>query len=693
MSDAGDHSNRLAGERSTYLRSAAHQTVDWYPWSAEPFEKAKSEGKPVLLDIGASWCHWCHVMDEGTYENKEIAAFINGNFVAVKVDRDERPDVDARYQRAVNAMTGQGGWPLTVFLDDTGRPFYGGTYFPPVSSGDMPGFLDLMKRIHVYYTTRKDEREEVARSVTEAVTAQQRYDQEDVGSAEIRAALMKVMEETDGVNGGFGYAPKFPHTSAIEFLMSMYTQGKKEALEPVKRTLDAMLAGGIHDQLGGGFHRYSTDEKWIVPHFEKMAYDNAGILRNYTHGYQLTGAEEYRKTAYGIVRFIRDNLSGDDGFYASQDADAAPGDDGDYWTWSPSEIASVLEGDELKVAELHYHVHGMAEMHRKDRHVLFRAMSPDDISRNTGIPSPTVVTLLESAKAKMLESRMKRPAPSVDRTVFGNWNGMIASSLFEFYRCFGDRDAYDMAAKNVESYTKNSYMEGKGFRHSLSDSSISGLLEDQVQMLHATLDLFELRGGAGEADIIKNSSALLKGYETATGGLTDVDESVYGGEEIGLSSSRAVQIYDSPSMSSNSAAALLLQRVGAVFEDGAAEDGAAGIARAIAPACVSSGAYTASIFLVVDRMLNGVPVIVVAGKKSDSNMEQLIRAAGGVYLPGKETVVIDTDNADAGIYSATMQSIIQKTRDEGKALAFSCRGRSCSPPVESAEALLSLLSS
>lgn len=692
MSSTERRSNRLAGEKSTYLRSAAHQSVDWYPWSTEAFEKARTEGKPVLLDIGASWCHWCHVMDEGTYENEEISSYINGHFVAVKVDRDARPDVDARYQRAVNAMTGQGGWPLTVFLDDTGRPFYGGTYFPPVSTGDMPGFLDLMQKIHTYYTTRKEEREEVARSVAEAVTAQQRYEEEDIGGAEIRAALMKVVEESDGTNGGFGYAPKFPHTSAIEFLMSMYCRGRKETLGPVKLTLDSMLAGGIHDQLGGGFHRYSTDEKWIVPHFEKMAYDNAGILSNYIHGYQLTKEEEYRKTAYGIVKFIRDNLTGDDGFYASQDADAAPGDDGDYWTWSPHEIASTLDGDERKVAELHYHVHGMAEMHRKDRHVLYRAMSPPEISKNMGAPVVMVEGLLESAKSKMLESRKKRPAPTVDRTVFANWNGMIASSLFEFHRCFGEREAYETAERNVESYIRESYAEGKGFRHSLSDSSIYGLLEDQVYMLHATLDLFEVKGGNRLADVLKGTTTLLKGYETATGGLTDVDESIYSGEDIGLSKSRAVQIYDSPSMSSNSAAALLLQRVGAVFEDEAASKSAERIARALAPACVSSGAYAASIFLVVDRMLNGVPIVVVAGRNGDKGFDGLIRTAGSTYLPGKETLVIDIENVDAGLYSPTMQSIIQKTRDEGKALAFTCKGRSCSPPVEKPDALLKMLS-
>ena len=691
MTDLAKRTNRLGKEHSTYLRSAAHQSINWFPWSVEPFTVAGSEKKPVLLDVGASWCHWCHVMDEGTYENAPISDYINEHYIAVKVDRDERPDVDARYQKAVNAMTGQGGWPLTVFLDDQGRPFYGGTYFPPVQTGEMPGFLDLLKRILEYYTSRKEEREEVARSVTEAVTTHERYEEEDVGSAEIRAALQKTVEQADTVNGGFGYSPKFPHTSAVELLMALGHRGRREAYEPVRLTLDGMLRGGIHDQLGGGFHRYSTDEKWIVPHFEKMAYDNAGLLKNYIHAYQIFREEEYIKTAKGIVAFVSGTLSGKDGFYSSQDADAKQGDDGDYWTWSPVELADALGGEERKAASLHYHIHGKAELHRKDRHVLYRAMSLGEVAENMSRSEAEVASLLDTARKRMLESRSKRPTPIVDRNVFGSLNGMLASSFFEYALCNEDEDAFGTARKSVEHYIKKGFSAGKGFVHSLSGGGIWGLLEDQVNMMHASLDLFEMGSSTMAADVARQAGAILEGYSSPAGGLYDVDSSVYNGEEIGLVNSRGTPIHATPSQSPVSSAALLLLRTAAVFEDDATAKSARRIIRAIAPSCISSGAYAASIFLALDRMVNDIPLVVIAGSAAERGFGELKRAAAAVYMPGKETVLIDTDVADAGIYSTTMQSIIAKTREEGKPLAFTCMGRSCSPPAENPEKLLGSL--
>lgn len=631
-------------------------------------------------------------MDEGTYADDRIASLISKHYIAVKVDRDERPDVDARYQKAVSAMTGQGGWPLTVFLDDRGRPFYGGTYFPPVSTGDMPGFADLIERIHNYYTTRKDEREEVARSVMGAVSAHDRFDEEDVGSAEIRACLMKIAEEADMRNGGFGYAPKFPHVSALEFLMALHARGNKEAQGRVRLTLDRMQAGGIHDQLGGGFHRYSTDEKWIVPHFEKMAYDNAGLLRNYVHAYQIFGDEEYARTARGIVHFVKDSLSCEEGFCSSQDADAAPGDDGDYWTWSPVELSSVLEGKELRVAESYYHVRGMAEMHRKDRHVLFRAMDFNSLSAEIGATQQETAALLESASRKMLDSRTGRQQPAVDRTVFGSWNGMMASAFFDYSRCFGDKIALDLSGRSVRRYLKSSFSAESGFGHTQRQDSIRGLLEDQVHMLHASLDLFEMESEQSARDVACMSADLLESYRSPAGGLYDAAPAIYNGEEIGLSSSRNTPIYDSPSQSPNAAAALLLQRVGAVLEDENAMKLAGSIIRSVAPQLVSSGAYGASIFIALDQMVNGVPVIVVVGSAADQSFSTLSEMAGRIYLPGKETVLIDTDAASADSYSSTMQSMIARSREAGRPLAFSCIGKSCSMPVDSPAALKRLVS-
>src|ERR1039457_818320 len=344
MSDA---TNSLSQASSAYLRSAMHQPIQWHEWGEEAFATAQRENKPILLDIGAVWCHWCHVMDRESYENADTAAIINQQFVAVKVDRDERPDVDSRYQLAVSAIAGTGGWPLTVFLTPDGHPFYGGTYFPPDDRWGRPSFKKILLAIADAYRERRDE---VLKSAGEAMDMLASAEGYAGRQEELSARLVGIMVQSavpifDEKNGGFGSAPKFPHPASLDLLMDWYVRTREERVATVvTTTLTKMAQGGVYDQLAGGFHRYSVDERWIVPHFEKMSYDNSELLKNYVHAYQVFGHEFYAHVARDIVRWMDEWLSDREhgGFYASQDADINLDDDGDYFTWTVEEAKAVL---------------------------------------------------------------------------------------------------------------------------------------------------------------------------------------------------------------------------------------------------------------------------------------------------------------------------------------------------------------
>src|SRR5499427_9193696 len=365
--------NRLKDSESPYLRSAAHQPIDWYEWGEAAFAKAQREDKPMLLDIGAVWCHWCHVIDRESYENPVIAKIINEHFVPVKVDRDERPDVDSRYQAAISAISGQGGWPLTGFLMPDGKPFFGGTYFPPEDQFGRPGFRRVLLAVADSYKNKREDLVRAAESLADSVAqaemftgAHGKFDAEIIDSQ-----VRSITQLFDIKNGGFGKAPKFPHCSAIDLILERYQQTKeRHLLAMAETTLEKMARGGVYDQLAGGFHRYSVDEKWLVPHFEKMSYDNSELLRNYLHAATFTLSERaedpaatgwseypkfsfFQKVAKSIILWVNEVLSDQEngGFYASQDADYSLDDDGDYFTWTLDEVRAVLAPEESRIIE------------------------------------------------------------------------------------------------------------------------------------------------------------------------------------------------------------------------------------------------------------------------------------------------------------------------------------------------------
>src|SRR5262249_12789289 len=420
--------NALAQASSSYLRSAMHQPIHWHEWGAEAFEKAKKENKPILLDIGAVWCHWCHVMARESYEDPGIAALINEHFIAIKVDRDERPDVDSRYQTAVQAISGQGGWPLTAFLTPEGKPFYAGTYFPPQDHHGRPSFRRVLLTLSQAFHEKRNDVLESAESVMDAISQAEGFAGKS-GSLQpqiIESMVQSAVKLFDAEHGGFGSSPKFPHPSVLDLLMQRYAEtGNQHLLNIVNITLEKMAQGGVYDQLAGGFHRYSVDEHWVVPHFEKMAYDNSELLKNYLHGFQITGNAFFAAVAKDIIRWMDEWLSDREhgGFYASQDADISLDDDGDYFTWTLDETKEVVSGEELDAVALYYGIGEVGEMHHDHRkNVLHIGVNPEDIGKRLKKTPEQVQAILDSPKKKMYPARLKRQTPYVDKTVYVSWN-------------------------------------------------------------------------------------------------------------------------------------------------------------------------------------------------------------------------------------------------------------------------------
>ena len=491
--------NRLKNSASPYLRSAAHQPIDWYEWSESAFARAKSEDKPILLDIGAVWCHWCHVIDRESYENSETARIINEHFVPVKVDRDERPDVDSRYQSAISAISGQGGWPLTGFLMPDGRPFFGGTYFPPEDMGGRPSFRRVLLAVADAYKNKREELLKTADSLAEAVAKAEVFTgaRGEFDRGVVNAQISSMTQLFDLRNGGFGRAPKFPHASGVDLLLERYRQtGEKHLLAMAETTLEKMAKGGVFDQLAGGFHRYSVDERWLVPHFEKMSYDNSELLRNYLHGWQVTQNPFLRQTAEGIISWVNEVLSDqvNGGFYASQDADYSLDDDGDYFTWTLGELRAALPEPEARIMELYYDVEPHGEMHHNpEKNVLWIAHDAAEIAKTLGSDEPSVRLTIASAKRKMLAARKPRPTPYIDQTMYVAWNGMFVSAYHDAARVLGGglgRECKEFALKTMERMLREAWSEEQGFGHRIGGPALRGSLDDQVFGVMALLDAY-----------------------------------------------------------------------------------------------------------------------------------------------------------------------------------------------------------
>jgi len=688
--------NRLKDSASPYLRSAAHQPIDWHEWGAEAFARAQTENKPILLDIGAVWCHWCHVIDRESYENPEIAAMINKFYVAVKVDRDERPDVDARYQSAISAISGQGGWPLTAFLTPEGKPFFGGTYFPPEDAMGRPGFKRILMGVAESFKTRRAEVDTSAQALEEAVAKAEVFKtargEFDAGVAD--SVIESALSLFDSRHGGFGQAPKFPHASATDLLLERYqSSGDKNLLQVAERTLTGMAQGGVYDQVAGGFHRYSVDERWCVPHFEKMTYDNSELLKNYLHGYQVTGNPLFRETAEGIISWIDAVLSDQKrgGFYGSQDADQTLDDDGDYFTWTLAEVRAVLTPEELRVAERYYDVKPHGEMHHNPaKNVLWVASDLQTISRELKISEADTKLLLASAKRKLLTARRERhPVPAIDTTMYVAWNAMFVSAYLEAARVLGRDDCRDFALKTLDRLLAEAWEESKGFLHRVGGPRLEGSLDDQIFGIAALLDAYEATLHRRYFDIAERALRLaVERYgDPEGGGFFDraKDAAPMGGMEI-----RRKPLQDSPTPGANSVAVIVLDRLYGFTGEKLYREWAEKTLEAFVGLVPQYGLFAATYGLAAVLHARHSIQVVVLGVAGDSKAAELEKAANEIYRFGKSVLRVTPETlASASLAPALCETLPHL--DAAKAQALICIETTCYPPAADAEKLKELL--
>ena len=692
---------RLARAASPYLRSAVHQEVDWYEWGEEAFAQARAQDKPILLDIGAVWCHWCHVIDRESYENPQLAAIINQIFVPVKVDRDERPDVDARYQAAISALSGQGGWPLTGFLLPDGRPFYGGTYFPPDDAMGRPGFRRILEAVGDAFRNKRAEVEDAAARLAEAVSKSETF---AGGHAKFDSSVAEDQAQSiaglfDSRNGGFGRSPKFPHSSAIDLLLEIYqSEGSPRMLQVAAFTMEKMGSGGVYDQLAGGFHRYSVDERWCVPHFEKMSYDNSELLKNFLHGFQVTRDPFFREIAEGIIQWTNAVLSDQErgGFYASQDADQTLDDDGDYFTWTQQEVRAVLAPDESRLVELRYDVEPHGEMHHNpSKNVLWIARSDAEIAKTIGggLDASAVRDKLARAKEKLLAARALRPTPFVDATLYVAWNAMYVSAYLEAAAVLGGEvgaACRGFALKTLDRMLAEAWSDARGFAHRIGGARLEGSLDDQIFAGIALLDAYEatldpryLQAACRAADF-----AIAEYFDNEGGGFFD---RASGAPPMGGLELRRKPLQDSPSPGANSAAAIFLDRLYGYTSHAGYRQRAEATLEAFAAIAPQFGIHAATYGLAALLHTRGAFEVVITGNSDDPQAVALETAANSVYRFGKAVLRVTPERmaSPASLAPALAETLPHLRADVAQALV--CVGTACRPPVNDPAALIALL--
>jgi uncharacterized protein YyaL (SSP411 family) len=615
--------NRLSRESSAYLKHSAGQKIDWYPWSDEAFEKARCENRPLFLSSGAVWCHWCHVMAEECFFDDEIAGILNDNFVSIKLDRDERPDIDRRYQMAVAVMGSGGGWPLSVFLTPDREPFFGGTYFPPEDRFGKPGFKKVLKAIIDLYRTQRNEITRYTENVLQSLRS------EHAAAGEISASLLdeaaaNILSEFDPQNGGFGTAPKFPMPGAVEFLIGRYSLTKNETNGlAVRKTLESMAKGGFYDQIGGGFHRYSTDKAWVIPHFEKMADDNAWLLRNYISAYAVFGEDLFREIAEGTAGFIRSVLSDPGGgFYASQDADVTPEDEGGYFTWTDDDFRRTLDEDEYRVLSLHLLNDAGSMHHDGSKKVLFAAMSPDEIAEKTGKGVKEIVETIKRGKKRLLAERGGRQAPFIDRTLYTSINGMLISVCLFYCRIFSDRELKDFALQSLEKIL-GSRFDGTRLFHT---DGVKALLDDYVHITDALVSAYEVTADISFLNRAEEITGLCikRLWDRENGGFFDTDEHLL---EVKIKG-----VEDIPHPSSNSFAALILLKLHFITQKEEYLHYAEELFRAFSSRAKGLGIHCGFYFYALDAYFNALKLTLHTSPESELAGEALSRCMPYTFI-------------------------------------------------------------
>jgi len=733
--ESGPANNQLEHTASSYLRSARHQPVRWNAWGEAAFARAQAEDKPILLDIGAVWCHWCHVMDRESYEDAEIAALINELFVAVKVDRDERPDVDARYQAAVSAISGQGGWPLTAFLTPDGRPYFGGTYIPRDDRYGRPGIGRVLLAMAQVWRERRDEALETAGSVMAAIEHNESFSgRNGTLSLELVDKIgASILGQFDPRNGGFGSQPKFPHPAALDLLLEVaMNRGNVGAREAFATTLEKMARGGVYDQLAGGFHRYSVDEHWGVPHFEKMIYDNTELLRNYVHGYQSFVREDFLMIAREIVAWLDATMTDRErgGFYGSQDADVGLDDDGDYFTWTLNEARAVLSGEELDFAAKYWDIGELGDMHHNPaKNVLHVNQTLAEIAAKMGegpnASSNALRKLRDQARAKLMAARAQRTEPFVDRTLYTSWNAMAVTAYLEAASVLRDEKAREFALLTLNRLLDEAWGGAATLKHVIAypdglrpREGAPGTLDDYALTVNACIDGWLASGGRPASGEMKFYNAAIKladsmieqFHDASAGGFFDTSAPLNDEPAeipLGALTARRKPLQDSPTPAGNAIAATALLRLEALSGREDYRKIAEGTLANFAGIVEHFGLYAGSYGLAAERLLLDPVQVVIVG--SGVEADRLEATAVARFAVNKTVIRIEASKLVRGeLPPALEETLLEVPKPVGAnachpsdedpspgtpAWALVCRGRTCLPPVTDEGALLEALES
>jgi hypothetical protein len=674
------HTNRLIDETSPYLLQHAHNPVDWYAWGEEALQHARDENKPILLSIGYSACHWCHVMEHESFENEEIARLMNENFVNIKVDREERPDLDQIYMNAVQMMTGHGGWPMTVFLTPEGVPFYGGTYFPPEDRYNMPGFPRVLQGVAEAYRARPDD---VTQTAVTMLTELRRMGQARESNEALSTNLLDIAYRGTARNyderyGGFGSAPKFPAPMNLEFLLRTYHRtGQREALEMVEHTCRKMAEGGLYDQLGGGFHRYSTDARWLVPHFEKMLYDNALLSRHYLHVYQMTGDDFYRRIVEETLAYVvREMTDERGGFYSTQDADSE-GHEGKFFVWTPSEIKEVLGEEDGSLFCAYYDVTERGNFEGKN--ILNVSRSVEDVAKEAGVSRERLTEALRRGRLELFEARERRVKPGRDEKVLTAWNGLMLASFAEASVILERDDYRDIARRNAEFVLDNLRRGGLLLRtYKDGQAKLNGYLEDYAFFVDGLLALYE---ATGELRWLEEARGLTdrmveEFWDDGEGGFFYTGKSH---EELIV---RSKDYMDNATPSGNSVAAEVLLRISVLTGGEDYHRQAVTILRLIGDMIRRYPSAFGRALGALDFYLSSPREVAIIGESGAPDTRALVREVWKPYLPNK--VVALSAEGDLARAAEIVPLLRERSTIEGHATAYVCENYTCQKPVSSA---------
>ncbi|MGH9755222.1 MAG: thioredoxin domain-containing protein [Blastocatellia bacterium] len=682
--------NRLINETSPYLLQHAHNPVDWYAWGEEAFESARRENKPILLSIGYSACHWCHVMEDESFEDEAIAQLMNENFINIKVDREERPDLDAIYMNAVQMMTGSGGWPMTVFLTPDGKPFYGGTYFPPVDRYGMPGFPRVLISVAEAYRARRDEVENSAEGMLgelkrlDRIVAPKEKSEGELSYEIADYAANQLLRALDPVHGGFGNKPKFPPSMALEFLLRQYNRTKDAAaLNAVELTLNKMARGGMYDQLGGGFHRYSVDEKWLVPHFEKMLYDNALLSRIYTEAFLATGNEFYKRIAVETLDYVtREMTDKDGGFYSTQDADSE-GEEGKFFVWTPEEVMALLGEEDARLFNRYFDVSEMGNF--EDHNILHVEEDIDVIARLMKAPPERLAEAIERGRRLLFYAREKRIKPYRDEKMLTAWNGLMMRSFADASRAFDRKDYLEFAIRNADFLLTRLRRDGRLLRTSKDgESKLNGYLEDYVYVIDGLLALYE---ASFDTRWFEEARALAETmitqfWDAEAGGFffTSADH-----EKL---ITRTKDFYDNAIPSGNSAAASALTRLSLFTGENRYRGMAETILQLMKPAMMRAPSAFGRLLSALDLFLASPYEIAIIGAPETPETRAMVDVVFKRYLPNKAVAFAPEADSRA---SRIIKLLEGRGRIDGKATAYVCRNFYCEAPQTRADGLAEAL--